>query len=107
MTISSERTSSLIITEQFLKDLLDPKKTPRVPKAVRQQASRCLRHHPGMFDLIYLANVELQSGSRSGEPILDLPTLEVENDRRNREWAGQHSPKMLADVIASQERAGD
>lgn len=59
MTVATERTRSLLITEQFLKDLLDPKKTPRVPKAVRAQASRCLRHHPGMFDLIYLASAEL------------------------------------------------
>ena len=46
MTIPRERYNSLIKTKQFLLDLLDPKKTPRVPKAVRRQAYWCLRHFP-------------------------------------------------------------
>lgn len=46
MTIPSERTRAVVYTQKFLQDLLDPKKTPRVPKKVREQAYRCLRHYP-------------------------------------------------------------
>jgi hypothetical protein len=46
MTISSERYRSVVQTEKFLLDLLDPKKTPKVPKHIRQQAISCLRHYP-------------------------------------------------------------
>ena len=33
-------------TRKFLLDLLDPKKTPKVPKAIRDQARMCLKHFP-------------------------------------------------------------
>jgi hypothetical protein len=46
MTIPAERYYSLLKTREFLKDLLDPKKTPRVPRAIRSQAYWCLRHYP-------------------------------------------------------------
>jgi hypothetical protein len=46
MTMPDERYNAVIRTEQFLKDLCDPKKTPRVPKEVREQAYYCLRHYP-------------------------------------------------------------
>jgi hypothetical protein len=55
MTLPCERYNAIKYTEKFLTDLLDPKKTPRVPKAIRQQAYYCLRHYPGGFHLDYLA----------------------------------------------------
>jgi hypothetical protein len=55
MTLPCERYNSIKYTEKFLVDLLDPKKTPRVPKAIRQQAYYCLRHYPGGYHLDYLA----------------------------------------------------
>lgn len=104
MTIPSERTRSLLITEQFLKDLLDTKKTPRVPKAVREQAARCLRHHPGLFDLVYLAEAERANGA-SVHQVLDPRTLEEESQRRDRVWsATRQSPQMLSDVVVAQGR---
>jgi hypothetical protein len=42
----SERSRAIGYAHQFLRDLLDPKKTPRVPKAIRQRALRVLRHYP-------------------------------------------------------------
>jgi hypothetical protein len=53
MTLPVERTNAVLRTEQFLIDLLDPKKTPRVPKAVRQEAGRLLKHYPTKFDMEY------------------------------------------------------
>jgi hypothetical protein len=49
VTISSERYRSVVHTEKFLLDLADPKKTPRVPKHIRQQAKLCLRHYPSQW----------------------------------------------------------
>lgn len=46
MTLPNERRRSIEVTRDFLRDLLDPKKTPRVPRAVRDRAYRCLRHYP-------------------------------------------------------------
>lgn len=46
MTMPNERAEAVLTTHEFLRDLLDPKKTPRVPSAVRRAASRCLRHYP-------------------------------------------------------------
>lgn len=46
MTIASERTRAVNYTRDFLRDLLDPNKTPRVPTYIRDQAHRLLRHYP-------------------------------------------------------------
>lgn len=57
MTIPIERTWSIRRTRQFLIDLLYPKTTPRVPKSIRREAQRCLRHFPGDFDIQRAAEV--------------------------------------------------
>ena len=49
MTIPIERTWSVLNTREFLLDLLDPKKTPRVPKDIRRQAGRLLKHYPTKY----------------------------------------------------------
>jgi hypothetical protein len=41
-----ENIDSLNRTREFLRTLLDPKKTPRIPKAIREEASSCLHHYP-------------------------------------------------------------
>lgn len=51
MTIASERTRAVNYTYEFLFELLDPKKTPRVPRNVRQRARALLRHYPSKFDM--------------------------------------------------------
>ena len=51
MTMPTERTWAIKNTKQFLVDLMDPKKTPRVPKAIRLEAYRCLRHYPGDYHM--------------------------------------------------------
>ena len=49
MTIPDERRNAVNSTRLFLISLLDPKKTPRVPSAIRKEAGRCLRHYPGEY----------------------------------------------------------
>lgn len=51
MTMPDERYRAVMFTEQFLKDLQDPKKTPRVPRDVRRRAYGLLRHYPSKYDM--------------------------------------------------------
>ena len=55
MTLPDERYRAIRYAEQFLKDLCDPTKTPRVPRAIRQRASSVLRHYPSEYHLERLA----------------------------------------------------
>jgi hypothetical protein len=55
MTMPYERYRAIHNTREFLMDLLDPRKTPRVPKPVRQAAARCLRHYPMSHDMEQVA----------------------------------------------------
>ena len=51
MTMPNERRWAVNNTRQFLVDLMDPKKTPRVPKEIRKEAYRCLKHYPGDYHM--------------------------------------------------------
>jgi hypothetical protein len=55
MTLPCERYNSIRYTEDFLLDLCDPKKTPRVSREVRNKARACLRHYPRQYDLDLIA----------------------------------------------------
>jgi len=46
MTIPLQEYYSLLNTIQFLTELTDPQKTPKVPKEVRLKAMQCLKHYP-------------------------------------------------------------
>lgn len=56
MTLPIERTNAVLNVERFLMDLRDPKKYPRVPKAVREEAHRLLRHYPSKYNMKYIAD---------------------------------------------------
>jgi hypothetical protein len=58
MTVPVERTNAVIYTEQFLLDLLDPKKTPRIPKSIRERARGLLRHYPSKYYMDMIADRE-------------------------------------------------
>ena len=51
MTTPTERTRSVIQTHRFMLDLITPSITPKVPRAIRNRALRCLRHYPSEFDM--------------------------------------------------------
>lgn len=51
MTLPYERRFAITNARQFLRDLLDPKLTPRVPRSVRKRAARTLKHYPSEFDM--------------------------------------------------------
>jgi hypothetical protein len=58
MTLPIERTTAVIRTQRFLIDLLDSKKTPRVPLSVRKQALSLLRHYPTESEMNMIADRE-------------------------------------------------
>lgn len=51
MTLPDERYRAVQSTRRFLLDLCDPKKTPRVPQFIRQQAHSLLRHYPDDYHM--------------------------------------------------------
>lgn len=51
MTMPNERTRSVLQTREFLSDLQDRTKFPRLPDAVRNEAHRLMRHFPSAWDL--------------------------------------------------------
>jgi hypothetical protein len=55
MTLPDERYRAMKHGKQFLYDLIDPKKTPRVPKEIRRQALCILRHYPDEFHFEQIA----------------------------------------------------
>jgi hypothetical protein len=48
MTLPDERYRAVVKTQEFLVEILN---TPRVPKAIKEQARWCLRHYPTDWDM--------------------------------------------------------
>ena len=65
MTLADERYRAVQNARNFLRDLLDPKKTPKVPLTVRRQARSVLKHFPGEYDMEIVAN--------ENQGIFDIP----------------------------------
>ena len=51
MTVPFERTRALFETKLFLQELMDPKVTPRVPRALRGKAKSLLKHFPTVHEI--------------------------------------------------------
>lgn len=51
MTLPFERKLAVNRVRDFLRRLLDPKETPRIPKSMRQEAKSLLKHYPTEFDM--------------------------------------------------------
>ena len=48
MTLPDERYRAVLQTKRFLLEILT---TPRVPKEIKEEARRCLRHYPDDLDM--------------------------------------------------------
>jgi hypothetical protein len=55
MTLPDERYRAIRQTRQFLIDLCDRTVTPKIPRTMRAEAYRLLRHYPSDYDLERLA----------------------------------------------------
>jgi hypothetical protein len=51
MTLPIERSRTIESVEHFLKQLCNPKETPKVPRAVRRRAGQLLKHYPREYDM--------------------------------------------------------
>jgi len=48
MTLPDERYRAVVQTQRFLIEILN---TPRIPKAIKDNARYCLRHYPSEYDM--------------------------------------------------------
>jgi hypothetical protein len=69
MTLPDERYRAIKMAEQLLRDLCDPKQTPRVPNVVRVRAMTALRHYPGSYDLAQLERAAPHVVQQHMEPL--------------------------------------
>jgi hypothetical protein len=51
MTLPDERYRAVRMARQFLLELCDSNKTPRIPSIIRNQARGILRHYPSDWDM--------------------------------------------------------
>lgn len=88
MTLPDERYRAIMFAKHLCEDLLDPHKTPRVPKAVRQRARGVLRHFPDEYYLSMLAKSRPDILEYRGDPIEPLYKLikdyELEKEQCNK-----------------------
>jgi hypothetical protein len=65
MTIPIEELYSLRNTREFLLDLTDPQKTPRIQMRIRNQAKTLLRHYPSAIRLEEVWDPKVQEWNTS------------------------------------------
>lgn len=58
MTLPNQERVALLNTTKFLYELLDPSKTPNVPKNIRENARICLKHFPPPIRIDEIYNAE-------------------------------------------------
>lgn len=76
MTTPHERSRSFIAGLELLQDLLDRKKTPRVPAELRERARRVLRHYPTASEMLLAVETVDDPKLRMGMPVFDKAELE-------------------------------
>lgn len=81
MTLPIERTNAVLRTEKFLLKLCIPKESPRVPKEIRKEAARLLRHYPSQYNMRYIADSFEEIKDERADALDELARLgqEMEN----------------------------
>lgn len=69
MTLPDERYRAVVQTEKFLQEILY---TPRVPKAIKDQARWCLRHYPSAWDMKQAAEDSPRVFAERLDPLVKL-----------------------------------
>ena len=80
MTLPDERYRAIMYAKSLCEDLLDSKKTPRVPKDIRRRALGVLRHFPDEYYLSMLADCRPDILERRGEAFDPLYKMVKEFD---------------------------
>ena len=84
MTLPDERYRAVQQTKKFLIDLCSPKRTPRVPKDIRQLANSLLRHYPSDWDMEQAAEGAPQIFQEQMEPLYRM-VKQYEQDKNGEE----------------------
>ncbi len=79
MTLPDERYRAVIQTKKFLEELLT---TPRLPKAVKDNARWCLRHYPSEWDMRETADKIPEIFATEMEPLYRM-VKQYEQDKDN------------------------
>lgn len=58
MTIPSERTRAVRQVRDFLREMLDTKKMPKIPRTIRIRARYLLKHYPSDLDIEQVFDVK-------------------------------------------------
>ncbi len=85
MTLPDERYRAIMFAKHLCEDLLDSRKTPRVPKAIRGRARSVLRHFPDEYYLSMLAEARPDIIERRGEPFDPLYKMVKDYDLQKDE----------------------
>jgi hypothetical protein len=85
MTLPDERYRAIMYAKSFCEDLLDSRKTPKVPKAIRERARGVLRHFPDEYYLSMLADSRPDIIERKGEAFDPLYKMVKEYSLRKDE----------------------
>lgn len=89
MTMPDERTRAVINTRKFLRDLLDPKATPKVPKQIREAAYRLLKHYPSALYLKLAASGDLD--------VFDKDEAQRLSDEELKRFSASYSRQLEAE----------
>lgn len=95
MTMPDERTRAVVHTAEFLRDLTMPSVTPDVPRAVREEARRLLRHYPGRGDMS-LAHMAIPEWFGEVPRMSPAPNLSRRNDQPAHRAAAQDDSQDAA-----------
>ena len=82
MTLPDERYRAVVQTQKFLAEILI---TPRVPKAIKDQARACLRHYPNEYDMYHAAKGSPDIFQKQMEPLYRMVKkydMEKNNDSK-------------------------
>jgi hypothetical protein len=82
MTLPDERYRAVKWAEEFLLELTDPKKTPRISKDIRRRAWSILRHYPNTYDMQVVAQ-ELPSVFQEQMEPLHRMVLQYKQEKEN------------------------
>jgi hypothetical protein len=82
VTLPDERYRAIRQTRQFLIDLQDRTIYPRVPRAVRAEAYRLLRHYPTEYDLERLAEKSPNVIIKEMEPLTRM-VMTYQQEKQN------------------------
>lgn len=72
MTLPDERYLAVQRTRQFLLDLMDPKKYPRVAREVRQEARSLLKHFPTEWHMQQVSDVAPDIFNEHMDPLVRM-----------------------------------